>query len=539
MDFQNVILIQRGTIGHKETSLKDFSFHKEDNPLVSLIIYTENNYKNTKSCLNYLYKNTENIPYEVILADDNSKDETINIPKEIGNIKLIKNSTKLGFIKNINNASKLAKGKYICLLNSNMIPQKDWLKNLLQIIEENGNVGIVGAKILSSDNKPVRSYFFLDDKGYLREENNSKELNASSEVDYCSSALLLIKKEAFEKIGGFDESLIEDFYKDANLSFAFKHILELKTIYQPKSEVITLKPIDNNPELFVSDNRIPFYLKWKQYINFEKNKDREGIDIHICFGFTDNYTPFTGCTIASILINSDLNDRYHFYLLSDYLSKEHKLFFERLKTIRDFKISFFNIDNNEFEGVKIFEFWGISTYYRFKIFEAIKADKGLYLDSDMLVKDDLHELFETDIGNYLCAGVSDRNEKEEIKRLFQFKESSIYINGGVELFNLKKCRDNNIESKLFNLAKTLKNDYCVDQDIVNLVLQNKIKKLDTKWNTMHARDIEEYNSNKDFYDNQVKKSVIEHYTPEKPWNNSSKAYNKEEYLEYFRFTIKT
>ena len=97
---------------------------------VSIIVPVYNQWDYTYLCLKSILKNTEGISYEVIIADDNSSDETVNIEKYVKNVKIIRNKNNLGFLRNCNNAAKHASGKYILFLNNDTEVQKDWLKNL-------------------------------------------------------------------------------------------------------------------------------------------------------------------------------------------------------------------------------------------------------------------------------------------------------------------------------------------------------------------------------------------------------------------------
>ena len=141
----------------KKTEKKTIVFPLSKNPnlslkiSVSIIIPVYNQWDYTYMCLKSILENTEGISYEVIIADDNSSDETVNIEKYAKNVKIIRNKNNLGFLRNCNNAAKQASGKYILFLNNDTEVQKEWLKNLLQLMENDNTIGIAGPKFIYPD----------------------------------------------------------------------------------------------------------------------------------------------------------------------------------------------------------------------------------------------------------------------------------------------------------------------------------------------------------------------------------------------------
>lgn len=255
-------------------------FPRVENPLVSIIIPVYNQYDYTKACLYTVLNTVHDIDYEIIIADDNSTDQTENILNEVENIVIAKNWINLGFLKNVNSAAKEAKGKYICLLNNDTIPKDNWLKYLLETMESKDDIGIVGAKFLATNGKLHEAGCFMSKQGIpgqygFNQEVNDPEFNEEKEVDYCSGCGVLIKKSAWEEIGGFDEQFAPAFYEDPDLSFAFKYNLGLKTFYQPKAEIIHFHNISYQ---HVNDhtahaNRPKFQQKWEKELNSGNYRD--------------------------------------------------------------------------------------------------------------------------------------------------------------------------------------------------------------------------------------------------------------------------
>lgn len=238
--------------------------------MVSIIIPVYNQYRYTKACLYQVLKTVKDINYEVIIADDNSSDDTQNILNEIENITVSRNDENLGFLRNVNNASKYAKGKYICLLNNDTLPKNDWLKYLLETIETNEDVGIVGGKFLYPNGLIQEAGSKMTSNGlpcwYGHSKNaDDPEFNQEREVDYCSGCGILVRKSAWDKTGGFDEQLAPAFYEDPDLAFTFKYKFGLKTFYQPKAEIIHFHNVSYQFSTHTSHgNRVVFCKKWEK-----------------------------------------------------------------------------------------------------------------------------------------------------------------------------------------------------------------------------------------------------------------------------------
>lgn len=266
-EIQKLELISFNMVYHE-----DIVFPKCEKPLVSIIVPVYNQYQYTKACLYQILKNTSNVDYELILADDNSYDLTKKVQKQFKNIVYIRNSTNLGFLKNVNNAVKSAKGKYICLLNNDVIPTKDWLKYLIQTMEVHKDAGIVGGKFIGIDGQIQEAGSAMTHSGIPTwlgqgEPYNKPEFNEEKEVHYCSACGVLIKKSAWDEVGGFDEQFVPAYYEDADLAFTFKYKLKLKTYYQPKSQLVHFHNVSHyNANHSAHENRPKFCEKWAKQL---------------------------------------------------------------------------------------------------------------------------------------------------------------------------------------------------------------------------------------------------------------------------------
>ncbi len=209
-------------------------------------------------------------------------------------------------------------------------------------------------------------------------------------------------------------------------------------------------------------------------------------EYNISYSLDSKYSEQLAVSIASILKNAENSDNINFYILDGGISKEDKENLEKLKSLKAFNIEYIKVDNKDFKSCPLLKdnkkdyHVTLPTYYRFKLPEYLnKLDKVLYLDCDVIIRTSLKELFNYDITQYPAAMVLDAESDKEAKRLNIKK----YFNAGVMLINLDYWRKNNIENLLFDYAINKKDKILwQDQDIINCVLDGKIKELDNIWN---------------------------------------------------------
>lgn len=183
--------------------------------LVSIIIVNYNGAQLLDSCISSIEK-ISSINYEIILVDNASKDESIEMVRnKFPKVKIISNVKNLGFAEGNNIGFKNSKGKYILLLNTDTTVEKDFLTPLLKEIN-NPKIGIVQPKILLMDDPTrldaVGSFFtntgFLFHYGLYEKGDN---YNAKMMIYSAKGACMLIKREVIEKIGLFDDDFFAYF----------------------------------------------------------------------------------------------------------------------------------------------------------------------------------------------------------------------------------------------------------------------------------------------------------------------------------------
>lgn len=166
---------------------------------------------------------------EIIVVDNNSPDDSCEMVKSLfPHIKLIKNTENLGFSKGNNIGVAEAKGDYLCILNPDTVVAEDTFIQLLEFAESKEDMGIVGCQLIngkgrflpeSKRNIPTTKVAFQKMIGYVNKYYNLDiEKESNGKTDVLVGAFMVIKREVYNKVGGFDEDYFM-YGEDIDLSF--------------------------------------------------------------------------------------------------------------------------------------------------------------------------------------------------------------------------------------------------------------------------------------------------------------------------------
>ena len=248
----------------------------------SIIIPVFNKLEYTKQCIKALYDNTPIPLFELIIVNNASTDGTKEyldqLSQQVNNIKVIHNQENLGFAKACNQGARIAEGRYLVFLNNDTVPLKGWLDALIETIEKDEKIGAVGTKLIYPDGRlqEAGSVIFNDGTGWnfgKGDEAHKDIYNEAYEVDYCSGACLLVRKDLFWKIGGFDERYSPAYYEDTDLCFALRK-LGYKVVYCPRCEVIHFEGVTINENIHKDFKTMQIETK-RQDRRYEREKDKE------------------------------------------------------------------------------------------------------------------------------------------------------------------------------------------------------------------------------------------------------------------------
>lgn len=249
----------------------------------SIVIPVFNKADYTFQCIRSLMREIDFKENEVIVVNNASKDETEQILSYMdGLVRVIHNRENQGFVRACNQGAAVARGKYIIFLNNDTVVLPGWLKHLVDTAENDTSIGAVGSMMIYPDGRlqEAGGIIWKDGTGehYGRgRDPRNKKYNFAREVDYCSGASLLVRKELFDKLGGFDERYIPAFYEDADLCFGIRS-LGYKVIYQPASKLFHHEGITAGTNVnadfkqYQEINRRKFVKKWKEPLEREQSE---------------------------------------------------------------------------------------------------------------------------------------------------------------------------------------------------------------------------------------------------------------------------
>lgn len=262
-------------------TIEDLSFPVAESPTVSIIVPVHNAWRYLYVCLKSLRDNTSGVSYEILVADDSSTDDTARLLERMSGVRITRTSHRLGFLGNVNQAAKLARGKYIVLLNSDTYVQNGWLEKLVEVAEQDGQAGIVGARLLYPDGRLQEAGCIVWDEPANHAMNFGRGADPANyeygyirEVDYCSGACLLVRRDLFDALGGFDGRYAPAYSEDSDLCFAARSKGK-RVIYQPDAVVIHYDGVSSagaavpDKRKHLQPNQRLFYEKWEGILQRE------------------------------------------------------------------------------------------------------------------------------------------------------------------------------------------------------------------------------------------------------------------------------
>ena len=215
---------------------------------VSVIILNYNVRYFLELCVLSVQSALAHIEGEIIVVDNNSQDDSCEMMKQrFPNVKLIENKDNSGFPKGNNIGVAAAQGKYICILNPDTVVAEDTFAKVLAFAERQNDIGAVGVKLidgsgnfLSESKRGVPTPFVaftkmmglykLLPKVKLLGKYYAQQLseNETGKVDILVGAFMLMKRDLYLEIGGFDENCF--MYSD-DIDLSYRMLLKGKSNY--------------------------------------------------------------------------------------------------------------------------------------------------------------------------------------------------------------------------------------------------------------------------------------------------------------------
>ena len=248
--------------------------------------------------------------------------------------------------------------------------------------------------------------------------------------------------------------------------------------------------------------------------------------MNLAFLIDDNYAEQLAVTLTSIFTNDRHGTKFNVYVLDTGISEANKA--KICVTKGNYEISFIPVSKNLFANLPSIYHLKTLNYARLFLPSLVNCSRILFLDCDLLVLDDLVELYNTDFdGNYACVVRERLSDESYILKQIQKLGIQTYFNAGVMLLNLDKMRADNIEEKSLKFVQEEPEKILLlDQCVLNYVFQDKVKFVDKKWNYQYKHNVSK----------KMKKPAIIHFVGrEKPFLGFAHPYENM-YYKFLRLT---
>ena len=251
---------------------------------LSIVILCWNDRDVIVNCLQSIYDSTHSIPFEVIVSDNGSTNDTIEvIRKKFPQVHVIENGSNLRFSKGNNVGIQASKGEYVLILNPDTLIHDGALDKLVQFADQQPKAGAFGCRVLNPDGTyQVSARPFATIRGawiaalYLRWLGYFSDLFLSDSypgwkgdtqrtVGWVSGCFILIRSELVKRMGGFDEQFFY-YYEDMDLCHRVWDA-GFSIMFNPQMTITHLggQTTKRSPKAFVLDSQITRYRYYYKY----------------------------------------------------------------------------------------------------------------------------------------------------------------------------------------------------------------------------------------------------------------------------------
>lgn len=235
---------------------------------LSIIIVNFRSEKFLKKCLASIY-NIWGEELEVIVVNNDTKESLADISLDFPAVKIVKQEKNFGFGAANNTGAKIAQGEYLLLLNPDTEILSNNLEKIFKKFQENKEVVVIGPRLITGEGETQKwcagkeFTFWRLIKNNLGIIESKKIWESQKEIlaDWVSGAALFIKKEIFNKVGGFDEHFFT-YFEDDDLCRRIRKV-GYKIVYYPE---ISIKHIGGQCWESVSKQKMHFFNSMAYYV---------------------------------------------------------------------------------------------------------------------------------------------------------------------------------------------------------------------------------------------------------------------------------
>ena len=254
------------------------SLPASDRPRVSVIIPAHDKFALTYACVTSITENLPETEFEIVLIDDCSGDETalarLLLPAAVQVCRMPANQ---GFIASCNRGAELARGEFLFFLNNDTVVRPGWLDPLVRTLDHDERIGIAGARLLFPDGKVQDAGGIVwrlgDAWNYGRgSDATDPRFTFMRDADYVSGAALLIRRDLFRALDGFDAHFSPAYYEDTDLAFRVR-ALGFRVVVQPAAQIVHIEGASSGTDpggpgvkRYQASNQAKFHRRWQHVL---------------------------------------------------------------------------------------------------------------------------------------------------------------------------------------------------------------------------------------------------------------------------------
>lgn len=265
------------------------------------------------------------------------------------------------------------------------------------------------------------------------------------------------------------------------------------------------------------------------------------IEVCVVVSADNTYAEQLGVMLYSLLTTADSKAKFIIYVLNGGISETNIERISNLVVGFGSDVHFIVIDKRIYDKYPVSNHIKTSAYYRISMQYLLSPsyNRVIYLDCDMIIKDDISKLWETDISDHILAAVEDPGI-EHIQRLFM-PNNALYFNSGVMFINMDKWREADISGKLHKYIRECP-EYLLfhDQDALNAVICGDWQPLHPRWNQQtkmfRLRSAETSFSGHELAAALQFPAIIHFTESSKPWHIMNEHPLKDEYYKSLQCT---
>jgi GT2 family glycosyltransferase len=201
---------------------------RSGSPRVTVVVLAYRTVGPLGDCLTALAAQRTSMPHEVVVVlNGASAEASAVVERFVHEVRVVTSGANLGFAGGANLGARGAGGDYLVFLNDDVVPEPDWLDELVGFADGRPHAGAVGSLVLFPDGSVQEAGGVIWKEGNTAvvgrgDEPGRPDIAFARRVDYASACALLVRRAAWDEVGGFDEGYFPAYYEDVDLCMGLR-----------------------------------------------------------------------------------------------------------------------------------------------------------------------------------------------------------------------------------------------------------------------------------------------------------------------------